>query len=95
MAIAVIGGLITESETETVNKLPILGDIPVLGFFFKHTQTTTLRESLFIFITPRIVRDSDSFAGVLADEEQRRQKAIQAEVERIWGAEESAEKKEK
>ena len=82
---AVIGGLITETETETVNKLPVLGDIPILGFFFKSVKKSVINESLYIFITPRIIRDSESYAALLREEELRRQSAIESEVERIWG----------
>ncbi len=82
---AVIGGLISESETETTRKLPILGDIPVLGFFFKSTSRSKVNESLLIFITPRVMRDSNSFAGFLQQEAQRRQEQIETEVEAIFG----------
>lgn len=81
---AVIGGLITEQEAETVNKIPVLGDIPILGFFFKSVNRSIVNESLYIFITPRIIRDSESYAEILKQEEMKRQKAIEAEVERIW-----------
>lgn len=81
---AVIGGLITESDVETVRKLPVLGDIPVLGFFFKTESRSKVNESLLIFITPRIIRDSDVWARFIQEEEQRRQGAIESEVERIF-----------
>jgi type II secretory pathway component GspD/PulD (secretin) len=81
---AVIGGLITEQEAETINKLPVLGDIPILGFFFKSVSRSVVNESLYIFITPRIIRDSESYAEILKQEEVKRQSAIEAEVERIW-----------
>jgi type IV pilus assembly protein PilQ len=83
---AVIGGLITEQETETINKIPVLGDIPVLGFFFKSTRRATRNESLFIFITPRIIRDNDTYTRILAEEARERQLAIEREIENIWGA---------
>lgn len=82
---AVIGGLITEQEAETVNKLPILGDIPILGFFFKSVSKSVVNESLYIFITPRIIRDGESYAQILQEAESKRQAAIEGEVERIWG----------
>ncbi|HMS18212.1 MAG TPA: hypothetical protein PKA37_15315, partial [Planctomycetota bacterium] len=82
---AVIGGLITESEAETTRKLPLLGDIPLLGFFFKSVNKSKVNESLLIFITPRIIRDSSSFARFLDDENRRRQQAIEQEMETIFG----------
>jgi type II secretory pathway component GspD/PulD (secretin) len=97
---AVIGGLITDSEIENVNKVPILGDIPILDFFFSSKKKSKVRESLLIFITPRIVRDHDSFEKAIKLEELRRQKAIEAEYEALFNgkavdAAEEAEKAEK
>ena len=82
---AVIGGLITESESEIERKLPFLGDIPLLGFFFKSVSKSKRSQSLLIFITPRIVRDSGSFAKFHELEDRRRQAAIESEMERIFG----------
>ncbi|MEE9392419.1 MAG: secretin N-terminal domain-containing protein [Planctomycetota bacterium] len=88
---AVIGGLITESETSRVNKLPILGDIPILNFFFRHEERTRTRESLIIFITPRIIRDSTAVEQLIREEDLRRRKLIESEVERIFGENEGIE----
>lgn len=52
---ASIGGLIREDETETVTKVPLLGDIPLLGYLFKSVQKTKGRTELTIFITAKIV----------------------------------------
>ena len=82
---AVIGGLITESEAETVRKLPLLGDIPLLGFFFKSVSKSRVNESLLIFITPRIIRDSNTFTRFLEEEDMRRQSLIEDEYEAIMG----------
>lgn len=84
---AVIGGLITDTDTENVNKIPILGDIPILNFFFKSVDRARIRESLIVFITPRIVRSVDHVEKVIEEENQRRQRSIEEEVERIFGAE--------
>jgi type II secretion system protein D len=53
----VIGGLIDEQTQQSVSKVPILGDIPVLGMFFRSSLDTKNRTDLLIFVTPRIVRD--------------------------------------
>ncbi len=50
----VIGGLITSKLTETEHKVPILGDLPLLGYFFKRTETIEQRAELVIFLTPRV-----------------------------------------
>lgn len=51
----VIAGLLSEDETETITKVPLLGDIPILGYLFRHTATQVKRSDLLIKITPRII----------------------------------------
>ncbi|EKD40075.1 MAG: hypothetical protein ACD_75C00185G0010 [uncultured bacterium] len=53
----VIGGIIGHDETENEWKIPFLGDIPGLGWLFKTHSTATRKTNMFIFITPRIVRN--------------------------------------
>jgi general secretion pathway protein D len=53
-----IGGLIQENKSDTVNKVPLLGDIPLLGFFFKTTSKGVNRTELVVMITPHIIRDT-------------------------------------
>ena len=50
-----IGGLLTNDDTKTVTKFPILGDIPIIGEFFRHTQRSKLKRELIVLITPRII----------------------------------------
>jgi MSHA type pilus biogenesis protein MshL len=52
----VIGGLITSKRTETEHKVPLLGDLPLLGYFFKRKEKTEQRAELVILLTPRITR---------------------------------------
>ena len=54
----VIGGIYTQEERSTVNKVPLLGDIPYLGFLFKNTLKVDNRNELLIFVTPRILKDT-------------------------------------
>ncbi len=51
----VIGGILKESEQKTKRKLPLLGDIPIIGGLFTSVDNTTSREELLVFITPVIV----------------------------------------
>ncbi len=51
----VIGGLVSEKTDLVVNKLPVLGDIPVLGWLFRSKAYERSKSSLYIFITPRIM----------------------------------------
>lgn len=53
-----LGGLIKENNSDTVLKVPILGDIPILGYLFKTTSTGGDRTELVIMITPHIIRNS-------------------------------------
>jgi len=52
---AAIGGLIRETEDESITKVPLLGDIPLLGYLFKRVQKNKTRSELTIFITAKIV----------------------------------------
>ena len=51
----VIGGLMDSSESRSVQKIPLLGDIPILGEFFKHTSKSRDKRELIILVTPRII----------------------------------------
>ncbi|RTL33006.1 MAG: type IV pilus secretin PilQ [Burkholderiales bacterium] len=53
----VIGGIYTQDEGETVNKVPVLGDVPVLGNLFKNKTRTTSKTELLIFLTPKVVSE--------------------------------------
>jgi MSHA biogenesis protein MshL len=52
----VIGGLITSRKTDTENKIPLLGDLPLLGYLFKRKEKVEQRSELVILLTPRISR---------------------------------------
>jgi general secretion pathway protein D len=53
----VIGGLIQEREAFNVVKVPLLGDIPLLGYLFKYTTTAKKKTNLLILLTPYIIKD--------------------------------------
>ncbi len=53
----VIGGIFTLSERNDVNKVPLLGDLPVMGALFRNTARTSQKTELLIFITPKIVTE--------------------------------------
>lgn len=59
---AVIAGLLSDDSTHNENKVPVLGDIPVIGWLFKSRTRESAKTNLFIFITPHVIRsreDSD------------------------------------
>jgi type IV pilus assembly protein PilQ len=53
----VIGGIYTQDEGETVNKVPVLGDVPILGNLFKNKTRTSSKTELLIFLTPKVVSE--------------------------------------
>ena len=53
----VIGGIFTQNETENISKVPLLGDIPYLGYLFQNRTRSTAKTELLVFITPKIVTD--------------------------------------
>ncbi|MBF0263868.1 MAG: type II secretion system secretin GspD [Gammaproteobacteria bacterium] len=55
----VLGGLKSEESSESVNKIPLLGDIPILGELFKSTDKTNEKRNLMVFIHPIIIRDDE------------------------------------
>lgn len=57
MQTLVIGGLVRDNILLTENKIPLLGDIPLLGWLFRSQSRQTLKLNLLIFLTPQIVRD--------------------------------------
>jgi len=56
----VIGGIYTQEERNTTNKVPVLGDLPYVGFLFKQNLKQDDRTELLIFITPKVIKDNVS-----------------------------------
>jgi len=56
----VLGGIYETERRETVLKVPLLGDIPVLGYLFKSTKFSNNKAELLIFVTPRILEDGST-----------------------------------
>ncbi|WP_070968262.1 type II secretion system secretin GspD [Vibrio sonorensis] len=71
----VLGGLIDERALESESKVPLLGDIPVLGHLFKSTSTQVEKKNLMVFIKPTIIRDGVTADGIT----QRKYNFIRAE----------------
>ncbi|MGL5497350.1 MAG: GspD family T2SS secretin variant ExeD [Aeromonas sobria] len=60
----VLGGLMDTQTLEEVSKVPLLGDIPVLGYLFRSTSNTTTKRNLMVFIRPTILRDANVYSGI-------------------------------
>ncbi len=80
---ALIGGLSSDSDTETHSKVPLLGDIPLLGELFKHKSNSRERRSLLVFLTPTIVRSTEDSQLLLQQELRRRRTALKTELETL------------
>lgn len=79
----VIGGIIAQEATERTFKVPILGDIPGVGWLFKTKYTDNKKTNMFIFITPRIIDNPADIATVTLDKEDKMKNVlptVQAEI---------------
>lgn len=80
----VLGGLITKTNEITTSKVPVLGDIPVLGHAFRYDQRSCRRTELLIFLTPRIVK-GHSGNELIKQVESQRLHYCEADAEEIHG----------
>jgi general secretion pathway protein D len=64
----VIGGLISNSKTDSEDKVPLLGDIPLLGNLFKHKVAGNTKTELLIFLTPHVVQNPGDLSHVAETE---------------------------
>ena len=74
----VIGGLMKDSETTTMSKVPILGYLPIIGSLFRSKDKTKARTELMVFLTPRVVRTAEESYALT--EEQRNQLQMKDKV---------------
>ena len=59
----VIAGMIQEGESKTIGKVPVLGDIPLIGAMFRNTKSTKSKSEMVIMITPKILTDTEDAIG--------------------------------
>lgn len=62
--IVVLGGLMSDTVTESEDRVPVLGAIPLLGNLFKSRSGSRQKKNLLVFIRPKILRDSDALEGI-------------------------------
>ena len=72
----VIGGLIENSTARSENKVPLLGDLPLLGWLFKYQTQSHQKTNLLVFLTPRVLKNAAD-ASSLDQEKQARFDALQ------------------
>jgi general secretion pathway protein D len=76
-----IGGLMSDKTINSVTKIPILGDIPILGFFFRNTTKKIVKTNLIIALTPYVISDQSDLRRVL----EKKMKERREFVERFGG----------
>ncbi len=80
--IIALGGLIDENERRAIEKVPLLGDIPLLGNLFRSRSRNRTKTNLMVFIRPTIIRGADDAARITAD----RYQYVRAEQARREGS---------
>jgi len=63
-ATVILGGLIDEDVQESVQKVPLLGDIPIIGHLFKSTSNSTRKRNLMVFLRPTIITDANVMSAM-------------------------------
>ena len=65
--IVVLGGLIQDSVTDNANKVPVAGDIPVVGALFRYDNRQRTKTNLMVFLKPTVVRSGAATNSLTAD----------------------------
>ncbi|MEE8557447.1 MAG: SPOR domain-containing protein, partial [Myxococcota bacterium] len=66
-----IGGIITDRQTQTITKVPFLGDIPILGWAFKSSTSVVQKVNLLIILTPHVIRTSEDLQRATIEQRER------------------------
>lgn len=80
---AILGGLSTDLDTETISEVPFFSDIPLLGWFFQHKSRTRDRQMLWVFVTPTVVRSTQDQQRLIEREILRRRDAYGERLQQI------------
>jgi len=73
----VIGGIMQERSIESIGKVPVLGDIPILGYLFRETTKRKVKTNLLLFLTPYIIRDASDFRRIFEKKMAERQRFVE------------------
>jgi type IV pilus assembly protein PilQ len=86
---AVLGGLKSKTETETISKIPLLGDIPLLGYLFKGRTKQEVMSTLLVFITPQVIRSAEdmteSMNRILEERVRDHRSSLSQQYDAIFG----------
>jgi general secretion pathway protein D len=72
----VIGGLMRDTKSKSSDKIPILGDLPVLGFLFRSSRETMVKTNLLLILTPHVIRDQRDLRQIFQRKMQERQQFL-------------------
>ncbi len=72
----VIGGLMRNTDTNTETRIPILGDIPIIGALFRNTTHSTQRSNLLLILTPYVIRDQSDLRRIFERKMRERQEFL-------------------
>ncbi|MEW6056742.1 MAG: type II secretion system secretin GspD [Bdellovibrionota bacterium] len=75
-----MGGLMRNNIRETTNKVPLLGDIPLLGWLFRSKTTSNIKQNLIVFITPKIIKQYENARKILDKKLRQRDEFIEKNV---------------
>lgn len=81
----ILGGIIRNTVTSTVRKVPLLGDIPILGNLFKSTDKRNNKTELMVFLTPRVVRNPDEATALRKAEQEKLSKQSLTDLQKTIG----------
>jgi general secretion pathway protein D len=81
----ILGGIMRNTVTSTTKKIPLLGDIPILGNLFKSTDKSSTKTELMVFLTPRVVRNPEEAAKLTEEQKKKMSKPTQDQLNKAGG----------
>ena len=78
----VLGGLIKDSDTKVTTRVPVLGNIPILGIFFRSTALTKTKKEIVVFITPHIMKQTEIPSAAPETREKAMQEAMKKALQK-------------
>ena len=79
----IFGGVITDDQTQREDKIPILGDLPLVGFLFRNSNNTNKKTNLYFFLTPHIIADDFATLDELTAKHKAEAKKLGGKVEML------------
>jgi general secretion pathway protein D len=67
----ILGGIISDTTNRSIKKVPLLGDLPLLGNLFRRSTVTTKKSELLVFLTPKVVRTPEEASALTRSEQEK------------------------